>query len=121
MRLSALALSLILALSPSLALADNNFSLGSFPCRQAVPCDASGSATVPANQLAAIGNACLAQNMGGNAGSLIDESAGVDGNGCLTVKSENIPVTGGTKTVPVCCLKPTSPASCIFTCSLVAQ
>jgi hypothetical protein len=91
---------------------------GSATCRQQIPC-ASGSTYVSASDLAALGNQCVSTGLGLSVeDGFFDQSAGLDSNGCLTVRSELLLKRDSKTLLPKCCEVQQSDGSCSFHCDL---
>jgi hypothetical protein len=93
-------------------------SFGTTTCRQKVPCP-QGTAYFSASDYAAGGNACMVEGFGmGTQSGYFDESSGLDGNGCLTVRSELLVKKDSKLIMPHCCVTTLPDNSCAFHCDL---
>ncbi len=123
-RLAALGLMLV-ALSTGAQADDNSggpvhvFASNTCPQKQ-VPCVETAANETPA-QWAADGNACIVETVGASSPSgFIDESAGVDGSGCLTAKPAGLSL-GGAKAhlMPKCCIQKMPSNTCVIHCDVI--
>ncbi len=89
-------------------------------CSPKVPCAGDFSKPMSSAGLAANANACVVNNLGIGVvppDGFFDDTAGLDGSGCLTLKSD-VSTKG---TPPRCCVITLPDNSCTFQCELVGR
>jgi len=111
--------SLILTVAPHAEAANKGPQhFGSATCQQKIPCSDS-TTYMSASDLAAAGNACMVQGLGLNIpDGYFDETAGLDSNGCLTVRSQLLAQKDAKLIMPHCCSMTLPDNSCVLHCDL---
>jgi len=108
-------------MTPTVVFADGHI-YGSGNCHQSIPCPSSGG-TLPPEQLAAAGDACIKQDLaqGGNL-TFFDTTAGFDSNNCLTPNPPDPSIANKATTLtPQCCLVTLSEDSCVLHCQIMGR
>lgn len=92
---------------------------GSATCAEKIPCPSS-STYISASDLAANANACMVQELGLSIkDGYFDQTAGLDSNYCLSVRSELLAKKDSKLIMPRCCVITLPDNSCTFHCDLV--
>jgi hypothetical protein len=96
--------------------------VSSFGCRQQLPCEQSDASFPTSQQFFSDASNCVSHYMPAAPGTKIfDETAGIDGSGCLSTNPEAFPVLGVASGTPQCCIKQWSTGVCAIHCDIVAQ